>query len=431
MKLTKYICLSLFAILMITSCTIDEMNDPNGPSISGYDNASKSQLQTLVSGLENHAREEVGYYYDVLSIIGRDYYFFTGSDPRYTGELLGKGESVLDNAGFYGTRPYSGRYKTVKMANLLVSSAGSSQYVSDAERKGYDGFANTMKAYELLLLANMQYSNGIRIDVSDPDNLGGFVDYEAALAQISTMLDEANSQLQGASFAFTLSSGFSGFDTPVTFAKFNRAIAARVALYQGQKSKALTLLNGSFLNQDGSLNEGPSRYFSTAGGDLSNPVFRAPNTTEAIIAHPQFVAQASANDNRLSYLQKRSATASLDGLSGDYDVMVFNSLSSNIPFVNNVELMLIKAESLIGTNNAESIAILNVIRNKAGIGDYSGGNDNTSVLDEVVRQRRYSLFGQGHRWVDMRRLGRLDQLPIDRAGDNVWEKLPRPVTETE
>ncbi|WP_432766785.1 RagB/SusD family nutrient uptake outer membrane protein [Phycicoccus elongatus] len=40
-------------------------------------------------------------------------------------------------------------------------------------------------------------------------------------------------------------------------------------------------------------------------------------------------------------------------------------------------------------------------------------------MDEIVKQRRYSLFGEGHRWIDMRRWGRLNQLPIDRPGDDV------------
>ena len=54
-----------------------------------------------------------------------------------------------------------------------------------------------------------------------------------------------------------------------------------------------------------------------------------------------------------------------------------------------------------------------------------------ALMDEIVKQRRYSLFGEGHRWIDMRRWGRLNQLPIDRPGDDVWEKFPRPVSEVQ
>ncbi len=48
---------------------------------------------------------------------------------------------------------------------------------------------------------------------------------------------------------------------------------------------------------------------------------------------------------------------------------------------------------------------------------------------DFVNQRQLSLFAEGHRWVDMRRYGRLDQLPIDRPNDDVWSEFPRPVSE--
>ena len=47
----------------------------------------------------------------------------------------------------------------------------------------------------------------------------------------------------------------------------------------------------------------------------------------------------------------------------------------------------------------------------------------------MLNQRRYSLFFEGHRWVDMRRYDKLSSLPIDRAGDDVWSAMPIPSTE--
>ena len=60
---------------------------------------------------------------------------------------------------------------------------------------------------------------------------------------------------------------------------------------------------------------------------------------------------------------------------------------------------------------------------------HTGGIDDASLTNEVLTQRRYSLFGEGHRWIDMRRAGRLGDLPIDRAGDEVFTQFPRPVLE--
>ena len=432
MKEIKYI-IFLLIIISATSCDIDDLANPNGSSIQGFDaDASKSALQTLVTGIEDLTRQENVFYLDVTSIVGREYYFFTGSDPRYTGEVLGRGASQLDNAGFYGTRPYLGRYRTVKTANVLIDGASNSTLLTNEEVNGYLGFAKTFQAYELLLVANLQFENGIRIDVRDPDNLGPFVDYDNALAAIQGLLTDAAGDLSsaGSTFPFSLSSAMAGFDTPATFAAFNKAIAARVSLYQGNSSEALANLSSSFMDLAGDINVGPARFYSTAGGDFANDLFRVPDQADAIIAHPTYVGDATPGDNRLSkVLERPSGTLTLDGLSGDYDVWVYQSLTDFIPFIRNEELILIYAEANLGTNDAEAIRAINIVRANAGIDAYSGATDRASLMNEILYQRRYSLFGEGHRWIDMRRLNRLNELPLDRADDDVWVQFPRPVSE--
>ncbi len=424
----------LFGLLFgAVSCSIEEIPNPNGPSIEGLLlDATKSQLQTLVTGSEDLLRQEIGFYYDVVSIVGREYYFFTGSDPRYTGEVLGKGASTLDNAGFYGTRPYFGRYRTVKNLNVLIEAAQNSSTITSAELDGYTAFAKTLQAYELHLAANLQYQNGIRTDVSDIDNLGPFEDYDQALATIAGILDEANGLLANAEFSFNLSSAMTGFDTPATFAQFNRALAARIAMYRGDSAGARSLLGGSFMDMAGDLSAGPARSYSSAGGDFANNIFRVPDQADAIIAHPSYVADAEDGDARLDkVLLRPSGTLSLDELSGDYDVWVFQSLEDRVPYINNEELVLLMAEANIGSDNTAAVNALNVVRAAAGLGDYAGGTSDADLVAELIQQRRYSLFGLGHRWVDMRRWGLLGDLPLDRDGDDVWEQFPRPVSETE
>lgn len=431
MKILKYITLGLLTLAAV-SCELEDLPNPNGSSIEGFSqNASKSELQTLVTGMEDLLRQETGFYYDVTAIVGREYWFFTGSDPRYTGEVLGKGGSQLDNAGFYGTRPYFGRYRTVKNANVLIEAVDNSSQITQQEANAYLGFAKTFQAYELHLAANLQYTNGIRIDVADPDNLGPFVDYNPALTAIQALLDEAAGNLQsaGATFPFTLSAAMADFNDPVSFLAFNRALSARIALYQGNKTEALNRLNSSFMDIAGSLNTGPARFYSTAGGDFANNLFRPRNQADAIIAHPSFITDIEAGDNRAAKVVKRDAELSLDGLSGEYDVWVYKSLEDAVPYIRNEELILIYAEANIGTNNAQAKSAIDVIRNASGLPAYSGALTDDALLNEVIKQRRYSLFGEGHRWVDMRRWDRLRDLPIDRVDDDVWEKFPRPVSE--
>ena len=433
-KKTAPLCL-VFLIVGLPSCDVDEVLDPNGSSLEGViNNASRSDLQTVVTGIESLLRKEIGFYYDLTSIVGRDLYFFTGSDPRFTGEIMGKGDSQLDNAGFYSTRPYAGRYRTVKNANILIAAVNNNANdlsLSGEEVNGFLGFAKTIQAYELHLALNLQFENGIRLDVSDPDNLGPFVSYEEGLRGIMSLLDEAAGELAsaGTAFPFSLSAGFDGFNTPSTFLQFVNALAARIAIYQKNKSAALGFLNKSFMNMDGDFNTGPARTYSTAGGEESNPLFRPRNQAEALVAQPNFVTDLDPNDLRGSKIIERDEPITLDGLTGTHDVVTFPSLSSPIPYINNEELILIFAEANIGTDNAKAVQALDVIRTRNGLQPYSGATSDAALIDEMLSQRRFSLYGQGHRWVDMRRYDRLDQLPLDRDGDNVWKQMLRPVSE--
>ena len=419
-----------------SSCKIDEVLDPNGPSLQAIvNNASRSDLQLVITGTESLLRKEINFYYFTTSIIGRDGYLFTSADPRYTGELLGRAESVLDDAGFYGTRPYSGRYITVRNLNILlqaVTNNATRLSLTPEEISGYNGFAHAIQAYEMHLALNLQYQNGIRVDVADPEHLGPFLSYSESLSAILALLQSSSDELAnaGSAFAFTLSSGFAGFNTPATFRQFVNGLAARIAIYQGNKAAAAAFLGNSFLDVSGDLYAGPYRPYSANSGELVNEVFRTPNQSEAFVAHPSYVTDIEPGDDRISKVAARD-TVALDGLSSTYDIVVYPSLNAPIWLIRNEELILLRAEARIGTNNAGAADDLNVIRNAHGLPNYSGGTDDASLTDEMLRQRRYSLFAEGHRWVDMRRYNRLSQLPLDRPGDDVWEQMPRPSTETE
>ena len=64
--------LVLGTMLFYSSCKIDEIVDPNGPSVGGVlQDASKADLQNLVSGIESGMRDRMNTYLDCLGIIGR------------------------------------------------------------------------------------------------------------------------------------------------------------------------------------------------------------------------------------------------------------------------------------------------------------------------------------------------------------------------
>lgn len=430
----KLVALAIACMLFATSCEIDELDDPNNPSVDLVNNATLSELQNLITGIEAGMRNRLGTYYDDVGVIGREFYRFSGSDPRFTADLLGKGSAELDNNTFYITGPYAERYRVVKNANFLLEAVDKTPAaISDTQKNYMRGFAKTIKAYQFLLNLNLLYENGIRTNVSDPDNLGPFRTYEQSLDDIETLLNEAATALEGSEdeFVFSLSSGFEGFDDPAGFLEFNRALAARVALYQGDNTAALDYLDDSFYSMTGDLDVGPEHFFSTSGGDLTNPMFFPANASgETRVAHPSFVTDALPNDDRLNKVSERESAASLDNLNSNYDVMVYPSQADNIPIIRNEELILIYAEAnaLLG-NSGPAVTAIDAIRAAHGLDPYTGGTTEEELINEILFQRRYSLFAEGHRWIDMRRYERHEELPIDRAGDNVWEQFPIPVTE--
>lgn len=414
-----------------SSCKKDYGN-LNSPTVEEFlNNASKDQLNNLVSATESAMRINLGLYLDDVGVIGREMYRFSTGDPRYTTDLLGAADAHLESTGFYIINTWASRYRVVKNCNLLVEAASRSTFITDTEKKGYSGFAKTIKAYQLLLTLNLTQDNGIRIDVSNPDQLGPFVNYEEALTAIATLLDEGKTDLTGAQVAFPLSSGFAGFNTAEGLKKLNRALAARVAVYRKQWPAALTALNESFYNSNGNFNTGVYHVFGTGSGDQLNPAFFPQNQAGDVrLAHPSYAANIEANDDRINKASMRDAVASYQGLSSNRDVWIYNSSTSSVPIIRNEELILINAEANIQANNLPAaVTALNIIRNGHNLPDYSGTVSQAALIDEMLKQRRYSLFFEGHRWVDIRRYNRLNTLPVDRAEDDIWSKFPLPSTE--
>ena len=435
---TLFVLFTCSMLLWSTGCDIlnvDDRPDPNNTELSAVlANPNQANLNTLVGGLTSGLRTDISLWYINHGMIGREMYRFLSAEPRNTGDLLGKANAQLDPGSFYTTRPWSTYYANIRMSNILIQAATSSQTLSSEDANGVLGVAKTLKAYQYLLALNLTNENGIRQQVSDDINaVGDPLSKEQGFDLIAGLLDEAVADLNNAgnTFFFTLPSGFTGFDTPAGFLQFNRALRARVAAYMEDWPTALTALEGSFLDETGSLGTGVYHDFTTNPNDQVNPVFADPDagSGDSWVAHPSFVTDAEAGDTRIDEkVQLRSSTASLDGLTSDYGLAVYDSQTAPIPIIRNAELLLLRAEALAQRNGAGDLddaeADINVVRNAAGLGNFNSGGDQAAIIDEMLNQRRYELYFEGHRWVDMRRYNRLDQLPLDRDGDNVWVSFP-------
>jgi starch-binding outer membrane protein, SusD/RagB family len=432
-NLLPYIKALVIVLTMVatTGCEVDSIEDPNNPGAGPISaDATLSEIQNLVDGTESGMRDDINFYMDDVGVIGREFYRFSTSDPRFTSDLLGKGNAVLDNNTFYITNPHGSRYRVIRNANILIDAlTNSTATISEAQRKAGIGYAKTIQAYQYLLALNLLYDNGIRIDVKDPDNLGPYLNRQQSLDAILNLLNEANTDLKNnASFPFrtTLYSSI-----PAQFSRFNRALAARVYVYKQDWTAANTALTESFFSLTGNLRTGVYHYFTGTGGDQLNLMFFPRNSeAETRVAQPSFITNAEPNDRRLVKAPKRDAATSQDGLTSEYDFFVYQSNTDSIPIIRNEELILLYAEIKAQTGAAsEAVNAINTVRQAAGLGSYGGGTDLSSLITEILKQRRYSLYGEGHRWIDMRRYDRLSQLPIDRPNDDVWKQFPIPANE--
>ncbi|MDR3366975.1 MAG: RagB/SusD family nutrient uptake outer membrane protein [Prevotellaceae bacterium] len=441
-----YLPLLIVGASLVAGCEVDDTIDPNAPSVEAVQkNASRTQINQLGVGLQASARNGLSSFYRVSGAIGRELYTLNLSDLTSTSELLGQGE-------LSATTLFNGYYdafsQTRRRAELFIQAATNTaaNTLSDEEKAGIRGFANTIKAYAMLNTLNMQYKNGIRLyftDLISPGDLlnpGPFGTYEQSLDTIRATLERAFADLQqaGASFsAFTVTRGYEGFNTPETFGKFNRGLAARTGIYQKDWQYVLTALQASFFDLSGDLKAGPVFTFSTASGDQANPLWQQLNSNDApVVAQNNFVEEAEEGDTRVAEkLARRNEDRLFAGLTGKYDVNIYPAQSSPVSILRNEELILIYAEAKIHTQAlADAVAALDKIRTAAGLQAIATAKpaivtDKEALVDELLNQRRYSLYGEGHRWFDARRYDRLAQLPNDLPTHHVYEQMVRPYSE--
>jgi starch-binding outer membrane protein, SusD/RagB family len=415
----------VLASLLLAACGTLDIGDLNDPGLNEFqNNPSPASIAAVATGLLVQIREDKSApngYVSELGIIGRESYNFDAADPRFITELL---EGALNPGNrVFGGNFWEIEYRNIRNANLLLAATDAVVGLEPEQKEAVRGYAKTIAALEYLHVINTHDTNGAVIQVSaDPHTLDPIVSKAEIFAHIKKLLDEAKTHLLagGMTFPFMLGSGFAGFNTPATFLQANRALKARVDIYTMDYPAAVAALGESFITSaapDPALDKGIYMSFSTSPGDNVNQL-----TDPNIFAHPSVRAGAEMQANgmmvdarvaaKLTKVESRTVRA----LTSDDAFTMYASPSSRIPIIRNEELILLRAEAAAGMGNYMAATMdINFIR------QVSGGLAPVAMLTadtfttELLKQRFYSLlFEGGHRWLDMRRLGRLDQLPNDR-----------------
>src|SRR5258705_291961 len=352
--------------------------------------------QGLLVGTRVGIGEQNGYI-SLLEILGREPYNFDPADPRFITEML---IGPLDGGSpAFGGNLFAAPYRNIRNANLLLGAVDKVLGMSDPQKAAVRGFAKTIQALDYLNVINTRDDFGAPLDVNiGPTDAPAAIVAKAALfAAISTLLDDGLTDLGngGTAFPFAVSPGFADFATPANFAKFNRALKARVEAYRGNYAAALTALNASFLNTGAALSLGAYHSYSTGSGDTPNALFDPAG--RAILGHPSIVTDAETKpdgtlDARvLSKVAHLSAERAVQGFTTDLVFTIYNSNTSPIPIIKNEELILLRAEARYFTNDfAGALADINFIRtNSGGLAPRGPFVNQADFVNELVKQRRY------------------------------------------
>jgi starch-binding outer membrane protein, SusD/RagB family len=420
-------------VCALTACSDNLVPNYNAGSVSELETSpTPVSIATAAQGMFYTTRTDMEFYTIILGSMGREGYSLIPSDAGWQNNLSTMASSFYSSS-FTGWKEH---YRDIRQGNSVLHALDKVAGLTDAEKEGYRGFVKTMQAMDFLIVLNTRWDNGAPVDVDrtlDAD-LAPIVTKDEQFKNINKLLDDAKTSLgkAGGAFKFTLTPGFAGFNTPATFLKFNRGLRARVAVYNNDWAGALTALQESFLDVNGSLATGVSHSWSNNSGDQPLQYLYDPSGNQMRV-QKDFVTQAQLRADGSVDLRVSTKTQKLDvrtfkNLTSEYRFTNYSSAASPLPIIRNEELILLRAEANIGLGNkAAAIADLNVIRTRSGglaplPADYSG-----DLLTELLYNKRYSLAWEGgHRWLDLRHYGKLADLPVDRTGDKRFTAIPIP-----
>ena len=434
--------LTLMSALAVGACNFD-LTNPNSPPPIGP-NATPDQVKSAAVGLLVALRVDVTRWVLNNGILGREGYRLDTADPRFTTELLAGPLDPSNDA--FGGGQWAAEFRAIQSGYAILNVIGSAQ-IPTGQQEAARGFVHTMQAVAFLMVLNSHTQDSIPVDVnrSVSQPLAPFVSNDSAYKYVLSLLDSAKTELQAATaFSFDPGPGFVGFNTPATFLKVNRALAARVQAYRASPSapgvgctacwdSVLTNLAASFIDPAAPLDIGAYHAYSTGNQDVTNGLSQDP-ASAIQLAHP--MVKDSAEVQNLSTLpdrrflakvtDRKSATAtvpdtfSLACLKSALAWIRYPTPNSAIPLIRNEELFLLRAEAnWFGAtgSKAQAVSDLNFIRQTSGNlapTTVTIASTDAAFVNALLHERLYSLLYEGHRWVDMRRYGRLNQVIIDR-----------------
>lgn len=233
-----------------------------------------------------------------------------------------------------------------------------------------------------------------------------------------------------------------------------QALLARVYLFIDQYEEAERLATAVIENQAYYFGEDLNGVFKKNNPEAIWQVQPAPNQATSfaglfvLSGAPSIGLQRSValnhdllnlfepNDHRLTkYIGTISVQNQMYSFVSKHKVTVSNSTEYTM-IIRLSELYLIRAESRIRSQKiVEGLADINRIRKRSGATEYDIEALDTDLASIIEKERVLELFGEGHRWFDLRRTGRINEIMTDatKTKGGIWDSHAQlfPIPETE
>ena len=333
--------------------------------------------------------------------------------PFYTNSL------TVNN---FANNLWSDPYKFINNANALIEGLNNSSGVTSSTKKELTGEAEFVRAFCNFYLVNEFGNVPLILTTNYQQN--------AVASRTSTAIvySQIVSDLKAAQNSLSSDFSFSNGERDQPNLGAATALLARVYLYMGDWKDAETEAS-LVINNTGTYK---------LASDLDS-VFLA-NSSEAIWQLQPTTPPINTNEASLLIINSSNVNYSLnmdlynafengdnrkvkwigsyfDGTNTyyfpyKYKVLTSQPLTEYSMVMRLAEQYLIRAEAEAnGAGNGLTAAVsdLNIIRNRAGLPNYSGSLSKTSLLTAILHERQVELFTEwGHRWLDLKRTGNVD-----------------------
>jgi hypothetical protein len=361
--------------------------------------------------------------------------------------------NAQNDGGFNGY--WSVLYKNIYQENAIIENVQASAGMSNSVKQLMTGEALFMRAWCYFQLVNMfgdvplvtttDYKVNSTLARTPKDQVYGQMVNDLTVALGSGLLSPAYLDPND-------NAGITDRVRPTTWAA--HALLARVYLYMGKYDLAnqeagAVISNSSMFSLVTDLNKvfkknsseaiwqlmpATGKFWSTAGNGFILVAPPAAGTNGAFYAlSPQLLSAFEPNDARkINWIGRYTQGVTTWNFAYKYkDNNTATTLNEYDMVLRLAEQYLIRAEAEAnGAGNGLNGAVsdLNAIRNRAGLPNYSGSVDKTSLLTAIAHERQVELFTENYRWFDLKRTKTVDAVmsvvtPLKGGAWNSYQQL--------